>query len=247
MHDVAVLVAEDLELHVARPIEVLLDVDPALAERLLRLGARLVERAAQRDPVARHAHAAPAAAGGRLDEHGITDLVGHPHRLLLVLDQPVGTGHDRHLGGRGAIARGRLVPQLANRVTVRPDELDAVVATGVGELAVLAQETVAGVDRIDIGHLRRGDDAGDGEVGLRARPRADADLFVREVEVARVAVGLGIDRDRIDVHLASGPQDAQGDLAPVGNEDALEHGVMPAGRRKALGRTRPPRRSARRS
>ena len=56
MDDVAVLIAEDLELDVARRLDVLLDVDVADAERRFRLALRgLQRRATARPPRARRA------------------------------------------------------------------------------------------------------------------------------------------------------------------------------------------------
>ena len=73
MH-VAVRVAEDLELDVARPLEVLLDVDRAVAERRERLGARHLEAARELVGVARDAHPLAAAARGGLDDDREADL-----------------------------------------------------------------------------------------------------------------------------------------------------------------------------
>ena len=39
----------------------------------------------------------------------------------------------------------------------------------------------------------------------------------------RVAVGLGIDRDRLDAHPPRGLDDPAGDLAAIGDQNALEH------------------------
>ena len=38
-----------------------------------------------------------------------------------------------------------------------------------------------------------------------------------------VAVGLGIDGDRLDSHPSGGLDDAAGDLAAVGDQNAFEH------------------------
>ena len=38
-----------------------------------------------------------------------------------------------------------------------------------------------------------------------------------------VLVGLGIDGDRLDPHFARGLDDPAGDLAAIGDQDALEH------------------------
>ena len=84
MHDVAVLVAQDLDLHVPRPLDIPLDVDAGIAEGSLRLGRSLLPGACQGQFVGCHPHALAAAAGSRLEQHRIADFLGHPHRLLLV-------------------------------------------------------------------------------------------------------------------------------------------------------------------
>ena len=60
---------------------------------------------------------------------------------------------------------------------------------------------------------------------LRGR-RADADGLVGQLDVARVLVGLRVHGDRLDAHLAGGLDDPAGDLAPVGDQDFLEHGCL---------------------
>ena len=67
--DGAVVIAEDLDLDVARVLDVLLDVDVAEPERRLRLPLRRLQRRAHLTRRADDAHAAPAAAGDRLDDH----------------------------------------------------------------------------------------------------------------------------------------------------------------------------------
>ena len=44
----------------------------------------------------------------------------------------------------------------------------------------------------------------------------------------RVAVGVGIDGDRLDPHLARGLDDPAGDFAAIGNQDTLEHAAPAA-------------------
>ena len=68
--DVAVLVAEDLELDVARRLDVLLDVDVAHAERGLGLALRRLDRMRQLAGRAHDAHAAAAAAAVALTMTG---------------------------------------------------------------------------------------------------------------------------------------------------------------------------------
>ena len=42
----------------------------------------------------------------------------------------------------------------------------------------------------------------------------------------RVAVGLGIDGDRLDPHPAGGLDDPAGDLAAIGDQNSFEHGLF---------------------
>ena len=79
VHDVAVVIAEDLELDVARVLEILLDVDVAVAERRFGFALRGAQQRCRSSPDdADDAHAAAAAAGHRLDDHRIADVLGAP-------------------------------------------------------------------------------------------------------------------------------------------------------------------------
>ena len=45
------------------------------------------------------------------------------------------------------------------------------------------------------------------------------------LDVERVAVGVGIDGDRLDPKFGAGAHDADGNLAPVGDQYFLKHGL----------------------
>ena len=49
--------------------------------------------------------------------------------------------------------------------------------------------------------------------------------LVGHLHVNRIAIGIRIDRNRGDPHLARGFDDAAGDFATVGNQDFLEHSM----------------------
>src|SRR5581483_9748666 len=70
VNDVTVLVPEDLELDVARPVEVFFDVHIGVVERGERLRARRRERLRELVRIAGDAHALPSATGGGLDDDG---------------------------------------------------------------------------------------------------------------------------------------------------------------------------------
>src|SRR5204862_6543899 len=69
-------VAQHLDFNVARVLEKLLKIDIAVAERRFRLALGGSNRGLKLALIARHLHAAAAAAGGRLDEGGIADVPG---------------------------------------------------------------------------------------------------------------------------------------------------------------------------
>ena len=101
MDDVAMAVGEDLHLDVARLFDVLFQVNAAVLEGLLRFLPGRLEARFQAHVIAGHAHAASAAAGRRLDQHRVADLIGECERLGLLGDQAVAAGDDGHAGLAG--------------------------------------------------------------------------------------------------------------------------------------------------
>ena len=158
--DVAVAVAEDLHLDVARLLDVLLEVDAAVLERGLGFLAGRLEAGLQADVVAGNAHAAAAAARRRLDEDGIAHRRGPGQSACSSsVDQPLAAGHDGNAGLLGQLAGLVLVAQPLHGFLRRADELDLAVAADLGEVGVLGEEAVAGMDRLDVGDLGGADDA----------------------------------------------------------------------------------------
>ena len=105
----------------------------------------------------------------------------------------------------------------------RSDELEVAAPADLGEVRVLAQEAVAGMDRLDVGDLGGGDDPGDVQVTVGAGGLADADRAVGQREVRRIAVGLRVDGDHLDAQLLAGADDPQRDLTTVGHQNTLKH------------------------
>src|SRR5690606_15547171 len=88
----------------------------------------------------------------------------------------------------------------------------------------------------------------DVQVALRSGRRPDADRLVREAHVERPSIRFRMHRHSLDPELSTGSDDADGDLASVGNEDFLEHGLSEEGAstaRRALTVPRAEQRAAR--
>ena len=47
--------------------------------------------------------------------------------------------------------------------------------------------------------------------------------MIGELNVHRVDIRLGVHSDRFDIEFAAGADDAEGNFAAVGNQDAFEH------------------------
>src|SRR6266568_9628634 len=73
MNGASLAVAEHLDLDMARPLQILLEVDRVIAERGLGLGAGGGERVREVVGAVGDLHAAAAAAGGGLDQHRKSD------------------------------------------------------------------------------------------------------------------------------------------------------------------------------
>ncbi len=81
----------------------------------------------------------------------------------------------------------------------RADELETARAADLGKVGVFAQEAVAGMNRLGVGHLGGGDDPRPVQVAVGAGGLADADRAIGLGEIGRIAVGLRVDRDDLDV------------------------------------------------
>jgi len=170
---VAVAVREHLGLHVARILEVALDVDGGVGEVGLPLTLGRLERALGLLRAVDHLEPLAAAARSRLDRERPPELVAEPHDVLGRGDRSRGSGHDRHAGGSHPLARRRLRAHDLDRRARRPDPDEP----GPGDLArearVLGQEAVAGVHGLGARALGDLEQPLLDEVALGRRPRAD--------------------------------------------------------------------------
>ena len=209
----------------ARIDDEFLDEHAVVAERRLRL--RLGAREAFGDFVARmgDAHALAAAAGRRLDHHGIADLVGDLGGVLGALDHAEIAGHGRDLGGVGEFLRFDLVAHRLDGVGVGADEDDAGGFERLRKGGALGEEAVAGMHGLGARSSAGVDDLVDDEIGFGGRGGADEHRLVGHLDMQRVLVGVGIDGDGLDPQPPGGLDHPAGDFAAIGDQDLVEHGL----------------------
>ena len=94
-------------------------------------------------------------------------------------------------------------------------------------MRVLGQKTVPGMNGIHIADFSRADDAIDLEVALGTRGGPDTDGLVGQLHMEGVHIRLGINGQGLDPELFAGTNDAQCNLAAIGNENFIKHQRRP--------------------
>src|SRR5690606_25233674 len=201
------------------------EIDHATAEEGLGFGLGDINRLEQRGLAVHHSHATAAASGRRLDDDRVTDLAGDGQRaFLVVIDGAVGAWHGGNTGLAHHVDGGDLVSHQPDGFGARTDEYEATLLDLFGEVGILRQEAVAGVNRHRIGDFRGADDGRHIEVTEGGIGGANTDRLVGQPHVHQVAVGAGVNGDSLDAQLLAGPEDTKSDLATVGNKHFIKHG-----------------------
>jgi hypothetical protein len=216
--DLAVFVTQDLHFDVTGADDHLFQIAFAIAKGGLGFAAALQHFFFQFGLGMDRAHAAPAAAPGRLEHQRIADGGGFLADRTHVIAQHLGGGNDRYTCRHGHTARRGLVAQGAHGFGPGADKGDAVVFTGIHKGRIFRQQAIAGVDRIRARGLGDADHLVNGQIS-RHRPQTGADAigFICLETVQAQFVLFGIDRHRGFAHFAGSPHDADGNFAAVGD------------------------------
>ncbi|CDZ89351.1 Choline dehydrogenase [Rhodococcus ruber] len=216
--DVAVLVGDDLRLDVAGLVEVLLDEALAAAEGGDGLAGRGLEQLGDLLDGVRDLHAAAATAEGRLDRDRHAVLLRELHDLVGIGDGVLGARGHRGLGALGDVPCGDLVTEVADGLRGGADPDQAGVDHGLGEVGVLGQEAVAGVDRVGAGLAGGVEDLVEHQVGLGGGLATERECLVGELHELGVGVGFCVDGHAPVTGVLGGSDDPHSDLAAVGDE-----------------------------
>ena len=212
--DGAGLVRDDLHLDVAAGLDIGLDEDGAVAESAQRLRRGCLDLGRQPVEGAYDTHPAATAACGRLHQQRQVGVGGVDRRR-----------EDGHAGLLGDLLGADLVAHDLDRLGRRTDPGEPGVDDGAGEVGVLRQEAVSRVDRVGT-RLPRGCDHEVGaEVGVGGRVAREAYGVVSLGDVGQPGVRVGVDGHGLDAEPPTGGEDPAGDLAAVGHEQSLDHGV----------------------
>jgi hypothetical protein len=79
------------------------------------------------------------------------------------------------------------------------------------------------MNSINVANLSRAQNTVDFQITLGTRRRADADRFIGELDVERIDIRFGVDREGANAQFLTGTDDSQRDFAAIGNQDFFEH------------------------
>ena len=168
-------------------------------------------------------HTATAAPGNSLDEHRKADLFCPRHQLVDVRRRRCGLQRG-NAGPLGCLESPHLVTSELENAGGRTDEHDAGLVASPRQVGILAQEPIAGIDRVRAGFLGGPDDLGDIEVGAyRMSALADHVRLIGLDPVDSVAVLVGVHRDGLDAQLICSSEGPDSDLTAVGDQHLGEH------------------------
>ena len=216
--DVAVVVGQDLHLDVPRRVDQPLQEEGVIAEGAAATRRAVASVAAMSSSRSTTCMPLPPPPAEGLISRGKPTPGAASISAASVKPGSAMPGTHGHAVGHHVVLGTDLVAHDLDGVNAGADERDAGCVQGLGELHVLGQESVAGVDGLGAALQASLDDGVDPQVAVRRRGRADADGSVGFAHVAGSGVGVRVDRHRADAHGLERADDAAGDLAAVGDE-----------------------------
>ena len=229
IQDRAVLIAQDLDLDMARVFDELLDEDAVVAEGVETLALGRLEAFLHIGVVPREAHPLAAAACAGLHHHRVADVVRPFERILGRIDRIGRTGHGVDARILGKAFRFNLVAHRGDGTGRRADEGDVLFRQRFDKARPLGEEAVAGMNGLCARLLAGVDNLVCDEVALGRSRRSDMHRLVSHPHERSTGIGVRIDSDGRDAHAARGGDNPAGDLAAIGNQDFLEHSGVPVG------------------
>ena len=104
------------------------------------------------------AHPTPATAGSRLDHHRVTDFLRDPNRLVFCLDDSIASRRHWYAGFARRCASSVFIAHGLHRARRWSDELDIAAFAHLREMRILGQESITGMNGVNVANLGRAHD-----------------------------------------------------------------------------------------
>ncbi len=170
-----VAISHNLKLDVMRIDDEFFDVHVPVPKSFLGFMTRPMKCRHQARFVARHAHAAAAAACCRFDHHRIADFLRDFSRVLLRLHNSVASRRHRHTGFPRKRPSSVFVAHRLHCTRGGANEFNIAALANFSEMRVLREKSISRMNRIDVANLGCAHDPIDLQVTFGTRRRADAD------------------------------------------------------------------------
>lgn len=159
---------------------------------------------------------------GRLEHDRITNLLGKLARFLDIFKVALAPRHAWNAGFQHGIAGLDLVAHLADNLGRRTDKLDTTTGADLGQLRILGQESIAGMQGIAA--------RGNGQVNYimcieiaNNGIRPDVISFIGLFDMECMPVSIGIDCDGLDPHFGASTNNANSNFPSIGYKDFFYH------------------------
>ncbi|MNJ37205.1 hypothetical protein D3C77_320140 [compost metagenome] len=172
------------------------------------------------------AHPLAAATAGGLDKEREADqvrLITQQRRSLIcavIAGQHGDAGRLHQRLGAG------LVPHGEDGGATWADKAQPLAGAGAGKVAVLRQKTVAGVHGVGLGRVGNLQHLGRVEVAFPRGGRPQVPGLVRFPHMHGAGVGVRVEGYGVNAEAAGGPDDAHGDFASIGDQQAFDGLVL---------------------
>ena len=217
------MIEEQLHFDVTRPVEIALEVDATVAKAGFGLTGGRAEGRIHRRFLAHDTDALATATCCGFERNRIADGLGGNLGRGCIIDRIHKARHHRHAGFLHATTTLDLVAHRFDGLGGRPDPHQTCFAHSARKVGVLGQEAVARVNRLRARLLGCVQDLVDAQVALTRQIAAQRHSHMGHARVQRLLVPVRAHSHSLNAHLSRRTDDAQGDLATVGDQDAIEH------------------------
>ncbi len=225
VHQTANAVTHELHFKVARIDDVFFEQDAFVAERSQRLPAGQCQHGQEICRRIDAPHALATATGAGLDEEWKPDALRftlQPLRRLVVL---VVTGNAQHTSGACHALALDLGPHGFDGAPVGADKGDGVCMAGIDQFQLFRKKTITGMNGLRAAGKRGRNDAVSAQIGVAGTGLANGDSVVGLCHVAAGSICGGIHGNSLDAQASATAHDSAGDLATVGDQQSVEHGI----------------------
>ena len=221
--DIPMRVGQNLNLKVLWLHQEFFDEDILVAEGLPGLVLHQLELAADLLLAVTAAHAPAAAASRRLQNDG--EAVGERlfHRLIGILQRLRGAGNGGDAAGNRGGLGGQLVAHLVQDMGGRTDKSNPRRFTGPGEIGVLREESITGVDGVHAPALGQVDDGRNVQIGPQRRlVFADKIGLIGLGAEKAVRVLVGVHSHRVEAQVVASAENTNGDFSAICDQNLVE-------------------------